>query len=85
MKAQLLVIADVPEAVLDGKALGSKKHVALATGRSVRTIEHYVSARKIPSIKLGPRCIKFCIPDVIRALSRFTVKEVVFTKQVFRR
>jgi excisionase family DNA binding protein len=44
---------------------------------SPRTVDHYISCRKIPYIKLG-RLVRFRIADVERALRRFTVEEISF-------
>jgi excisionase family DNA binding protein len=42
---------------------------------SPRTVDTYVSTRRIPFIKIG-RTIRFNLVDVQKALRRFTVKEI---------
>jgi excisionase family DNA binding protein len=54
----------------------TKAELAKFLSVSPRTIDYWVSGRKIPFIKLGPRMVRFRLPDVERALQRFTVKEV---------
>ena len=42
---------------------------------SLRTVDSYISSRRIPYIKIG-RLVRFRLPDVERALKRYTVEEV---------
>ena len=42
---------------------------------SARTVDNWIRARKIPYFKLG-RLIRFSLPAVKKALSRYEVKEV---------
>ena len=42
---------------------------------SLRTVDSYVSSRRIPYIKIG-RLVRFRLPDVERALKRYTIEEV---------
>jgi excisionase family DNA binding protein len=42
---------------------------------SLRTVDGYVSSRRIPYIKLG-RSVRFRLADVERALKRYTIEEV---------
>ena len=53
----------------------TKSELAEFLGVSRRTIDSYVSSRRIPYIKLG-RLVRFRLADVERALQRFTVEEV---------
>jgi len=41
-----------------------------------RTVQNWVAERKIPFIKLSPRCLRFDKRAVLRAIQKFTVKEV---------
>jgi excisionase family DNA binding protein len=54
----------------------TKAELAEYLGVSPRTVDNYVSGRKIPFIKLGSRLIRFRLADVDRALKRYTVEEV---------
>ena len=56
----------------------TKTELAQFLGVSLRTVDAYVSSRRIPYIKLG-RLVRFRLPDVERALKRFTVEEVTFS------
>jgi hypothetical protein len=56
--------------------LTNKAGVAKAARVSIRTIDHWVQEKRIPSILLSPRCRRFHLPSVMTALLRFTVKEV---------
>ena len=40
-----------------------------------RTVRFWVRNKKLPVLKLSPRCQRFRVADVIRALGRFEVKE----------
>ena len=40
-----------------------------------RTVRFWVRNKKLPVLKLSPRCQRFRVADVIRALQRFEVKE----------
>jgi len=53
----------------------TKPELAEYMGVSRRTVDTWVSTRKIPSIKIG-RLVRFNLVDVQKALKRFTVKEV---------
>jgi excisionase family DNA binding protein len=54
----------------------TKAELAEFLGVSPRTVDNYVSARRIPFIKLGPRLVRFRLADVERALKRYTISEV---------
>ncbi|MDQ3624615.1 MAG: hypothetical protein M3463_19380 [Verrucomicrobiota bacterium] len=50
--------------------------VAKAVTVSKRTVCNWVKERRIPSILLSPRCRRFDLRAVMRALGRFEQKEV---------
>jgi excisionase family DNA binding protein len=61
----------------DEPPLITKQELAKDLGVSCRTIEAWIAERRIPSIKLGHRTLRFCLDDVRRALRlHWTVKEV---------
>jgi excisionase family DNA binding protein len=43
---------------------------------STRTLDKWVSEKKIPFYRLSPRMVRFNVDEVIAALRRFKVKEV---------
>ena len=53
----------------------TKTQLAKYLGVSPRTVDNYVSTRKIPYIKIG-RTIRFRLAAVEKALERYTVKEI---------
>ena len=65
--------------LLEGETLYArpmtKSELAKFLKVSPRTVDNYVSSRRIPYIKLG-RLIRFRPADVERALKRYTVEEV---------
>lgn len=58
------------------KRLLSKKELAAALSVSPRTIETWLSQRRIPQLRLSPRLTRFCLAKVEAALDRYEVKEV---------
>jgi hypothetical protein len=60
----------------DSMALVTKDVVARAASVSPRTIENWMGQRRIPYIRLSPRCVRFHITSVLAALRKFEVKEV---------
>jgi hypothetical protein len=61
----------LPEHLLNKEELRQKLNLI-----SVRGVDELVKARKIPSIRLGHRTLRFSWPAVQAALARLTVKEV---------
>jgi excisionase family DNA binding protein len=53
-----------------------KKALAALCGVSVRTIDRWVSERRIPYLHLGRRCVRFRWPEVQAAFSRFKIVEI---------
>ena len=60
----------------DGQGLLNTPQVAAKANVSKRTINNWLRQKKIPYIRISPRCVRFYWPDVQKALDRFTVKEV---------
>jgi phage terminase Nu1 subunit (DNA packaging protein) len=56
--------------------LVDKKFIAKTTSASIRTIENWVKQRKIPIVRISPRCVRFHAPSVVSALRRLEVVEV---------
>jgi excisionase family DNA binding protein len=65
--------ADTPEGIPYPPPV-TKAELAKFLKVSPRTVDNYVSSRRIPYIKLG-RLIRFRPADVERALKRYTVEE----------
>ncbi len=57
-------------------ALLKKKQLAAALNLSPRSIDNLQAAKKIPVIVLSPRCCRYDLAAVLRALGRFTIEEV---------
>jgi hypothetical protein len=72
-KRKKIVLPDVPAEVLAGSELGKKEHAAQAAKLSVRSIENYGKAKRIPVVRLSPRCVRYHIPSVLRALRKFEI------------
>jgi excisionase family DNA binding protein len=58
------------------KRLLSKKELAAALGVSPRTIETWLSQRRIPQLRLSSRLTRFSLLKVEAALARYEVREV---------
>jgi hypothetical protein len=56
--------------------LVTKKVVARAASASLRTIDNWQREKKIPFIKISPRCVRFDLEAVLKALKKFEVKQV---------
>lgn len=74
-------VAPVAPATSSGHLLAveplvTKKIVAAVISTSMRSVDRLVKEKKIPVIYVGPRCPRFRVSDVLRALSKLTVKEV---------
>jgi len=50
--------------------------VAKAASVSPRTVEIWMLEKRIPYIRLSPRCVRFDLPSVLAALKKFTIREV---------
>jgi excisionase family DNA binding protein len=58
------------------KRLLSKPELAAVLGVSKRTIENWLSQKRIPQLRLSARLTRFSLPKVEAALARYEVKEV---------
>jgi hypothetical protein len=79
MKNERISLHHEPERMVqpaDSLALVTKDVVARAASVSPRTIENWMGQRRIPYIRLSPRCVRFHIAGVLAALRKFEVKEV---------
>ena len=79
MKNERSSLDDEPEMIVGAAgtlALVTKDVVARAASVSPRTIENWMGQRRIPYIRLSPKCVRFHITSVLAALRRFEVKEV---------
>lgn len=56
--------------------LVTKKTVASATSVSIRCVELWMQRKRIPYVRLSPRCVRFHLPSVLAALRRYEVKAV---------
>jgi excisionase family DNA binding protein len=52
-----------------------KRQLSVALNASIRTIDSWVSQKKIPHRKIG-RMIRFDLDRVMAALDRYTIKEI---------
>ncbi len=71
-------VAAKPEStvVVRPELLVRKADLARLLSVSPRSIEAWVASRRIPAYKLGRRCIRFSLPEVLQALDRFKIEEV---------
>jgi hypothetical protein len=65
-----------PPAPADGRALLKRPELARAIRVSPRTVDNLQRQKKIPFIRISPRCVRFHLPSVLAALRRFEVREV---------
>jgi hypothetical protein len=65
----------VPLGATDDLALLKRPQLARAINTSVRTVDNLQRLKKIPCIKISPRCVRFHLPSVLAALRKFEVKE----------
>jgi hypothetical protein len=57
-------------------ALLKRRELAKALSVSARSIDNWQRQRRIPFIKISPRCVLFDLASVLRAVKRFEVREV---------
>jgi len=63
-------------AAADQLALLKRRQLARALNMSCRSIDNWQKQRKIPFIRISPRCVRFHLPSVLAALRRFEVREI---------
>jgi hypothetical protein len=56
-------------------ALLKRQQLARAINASPRNVDNWQRERKIPFIRIGPRCVRFHLASVLAALRKFEVKE----------
>ncbi|MEI6493099.1 MAG: hypothetical protein WCO94_11170 [Verrucomicrobiota bacterium] len=60
----------------DVLGLVTKRVVAKAVSVSLRCIDNWMREKRIPFIRLSPRCVRFHLPSVLAALRRFEVQAI---------
>lgn len=68
--------AQQPQPSTSRQALLTKRQLSAAIAMSTRSIDNLQREKKIPVIKISPRCCRYELAAVLRALDRFTIKEV---------
>lgn len=63
-------------AAAEASALVTKPVVARAASVSPRCVEMWMAQKRIPFIRISPRCVRFHLPSVIAALRRLEVEEI---------
>jgi hypothetical protein len=71
-----IVPGALSEAQADSRRLLKKGEMAWVASVSNRTLDELIKAKKIPVIKISPRCHRFDPVAVLAALKRFEVAEV---------
>ena len=56
--------------------LVKKPVVAKAASVSNRSVDNWMREKRIPFVRLSPRCVRFHLPSVLAALRRFEIREV---------
>jgi hypothetical protein len=52
-----------------------RTELARALNISPRSVDNFQKAKRIPVIRITPRCVRFSLPAVVKALEKFQVKE----------
>jgi hypothetical protein len=52
-----------------------RTELARALNISPRSVDNFQKAKRIPVIRITPRCVRFSLPAVLKALEKFQVKE----------
>jgi hypothetical protein len=58
----------------DDPALLKRPQLARAMNVSPRTVDNWQKQKKIPCIKISPRCVRFQLASVLAALRKFEVR-----------
>ena len=56
-------------------ALLKRRELAKALSVSARSIDNWQREKKIPFIRISPRCVLFDLANVLSALKRFEIRE----------
>jgi hypothetical protein len=56
-------------------ALLKRRELARAINASPRSVDNWQKQKKIPYIKISPRCVRFHLPSVLAALRKFEIRE----------
>ena len=64
-----------PGSAANDPALLKRRQLAKALSVSARSIDNWQRAKKIPFIKISPRCVLFDLATVLAALRKFEVRE----------
>jgi hypothetical protein len=64
------------EAAAEVSGLVKKREVARAASVSCRSVENWMRQKRIPFVRLSPRCVRFHLPSVLAALRKFEIKEI---------
>jgi hypothetical protein len=65
----------VDDLALLNPALLKRPELARAINLSSRSVDNLVARKMIPVIRISPRCCRFDLQAVLRALKRFEVRE----------
>jgi hypothetical protein len=60
----------------DDVTLLTRKQLASRISVCPRSIDNFQRRRVIPYIRLGPRCIRFSLSAVLRALKKYEIREL---------
>jgi len=63
------------ESAANDPALLKRHQLARALNASPRSVDNWQKQKKIPFIKISPRCVRFHLPSVLAALRKFEVRE----------
>jgi len=72
---QLTLINHSMNNSIDGEGLLNTAQLASKANVHKRSISNWVRQKKIPCIRIPPRCVRYKWRDVEKALAKFTVKE----------
>jgi hypothetical protein len=65
-----------PPEQIPTRPLLNRRQLAAALGLSERSIDNLQHQRKIPVVKISPRCCRYDLAAVLRALEQFIIREV---------
>jgi hypothetical protein len=56
-------------------ALLRRTELARAIGVSPRSVDNFLARKIIPAVRISRRCIRYSLPAVLAALSKFEIRE----------